>query len=183
MYLIRHDQVALTGVCYGQSDIDSVKPYTLSAERIKPIFKNKPNRIYTSPLKRCALLAEELFSGLPIVYDASLKEVNFGLWEQQPWGSIPRQQIDDWALDSTNFQFPAGEHLTQFYQRVESFWHSLGDEHEDVCVVTHAGVIRLLLSLQLERPWQSCLSIPVPFLSVIELNDQTFVRHYPPPHE
>jgi alpha-ribazole phosphatase len=179
VYLIRHDQVALAGVCYGQSDVDSTIPYAHSAQKIKSFFKQNVKRVYSSPLKRCSLLAEQLFTEIPINYEPLLKEVNFGQWEQQSWSGIPRQQIDDWAQNPTNFQFPEGEHLAQFYQRVESFWGGFGDNHEDVCVVTHAGVIRLLLSLGLSCPWHDCLSLPVPFLSVIELNHQSFIPHYP----
>ena len=95
MYLIRHDRVALQGICYGQSDIDSEVSYRISADAIRPFLNDNIKRIYTSPLKRCSLLAGCLFTNHVIVTDSSLMEVNFGDWEQQAWSSIPRQFIED----------------------------------------------------------------------------------------
>lgn len=179
MYLIRHDQVGLEGLCYGQSDIDSIVDYQKSALKIKPYIPTDLKYVYTSPLRRCAMLAECLFPSTSIRSEADIMEVNFGQWEQQAWSHIPRDQIDIWARTPTHFQFPEGEHLYAFYQRVADFWSTIADDQEDICLVTHAGVIRVLKSVILDKPWQDCLSMSVPFLSVIELNHRGVFQKFP----
>jgi len=82
LILIRHTTPNIEkGVCYGQSDIDVTDTFL---EEIKPILNNislndKTVAYYTSPLKRCKILAELLSE--TIIVDDRLKELDFGDWE------------------------------------------------------------------------------------------------------
>jgi alpha-ribazole phosphatase len=76
--------------------------------------------------------------------DARLMEMNFGAWEGRPWDSVPRRELDAWAADVEGYAPPGGESPRQLRKRVLDFVAGLGDgEH---VLVTHAGVIRLLLA-------------------------------------
>ena len=99
-YLIRHTtpKVAI-GVCYGQLDLDVTDSFSQEAQAVLAKFKgDHPAVCYSSPLQRCAKLAETLPFGRP-QHDERLKELNFGAWEGQVWDDIPRHEIDHWWSD------------------------------------------------------------------------------------
>lgn len=169
IYLVRHDQVNAKGQCYGQSDLEAAVDYTTSAEKLLCQLPASPDYIVTSPLKRCAQLALACFPQQHININDELKELNFGDWELKRWGDIERSQIDQWSATPTNFQFPNGESLAQFDQRVQQMYHALQQQTGDCCVFTHAGVIRRMLALHADEPWQDWLQQPVPFASVTPL--------------
>ena len=174
LYLVRHDQTALAGVCYGQFDIDAQRAYSQTALTIKSKLPTRPTNIITSPLRRCAQLATALYPSADIRHDQRLKEVNFGDWENKAWATINRADLDRWAQSPTRFQFPNGEHLREFEQRVtRAFAHYSVEENETV-LFTHAGVIRLILALYTNQPWPTCLSIPVPFASTLKLKNGSY---------
>lgn len=99
----------------------------------------------------------------------SLKEVNFGDWEGLLWEQIDRDLIEQWAQQPTRFEFPGGESLLAFEQRVTGIFSQLKTLPEDTCVFTHGGVIRLMLALAENQSWESQLQRPVPFASVTEV--------------
>ncbi|WP_165901835.1 histidine phosphatase family protein [Reinekea marinisedimentorum] len=169
MFLIRHDAVAVRGICYGQTDIDAAIAYTESAQKVKAHLPATPAVVYSSPLKRCAKLAEACFPAQHIAFSPELMEVNFGDWEMKPWSEISRASIDRWAQSPTSFQFPNGEHLLAFQHRVEAIYTELTGLPQDTCVFTHGGVIRLMQALRANEPWQNWLQTPAPFAGVVEL--------------
>lgn len=170
MFLIRHDKVAVTGTCYGQTDFDAEVAYVKTAAEVMAHLPARPSHVYSSPLKRCAKLASACFAEPPTTFSNKLMEVNFGSWEGKPWGQIARADIDRWAQSPTDFQFPGGEHLLAFRSRVEAIYAELIALPETTCVFTHGGVIRLMQALHANEPWQNWLQSAVPFASVTELN-------------
>ena len=61
IYIIRHTTPDIEkGICYGQSDLNLVDNYAEEFEAIKSkIPTTKTFKIISSPLKRCALLAQQ----------------------------------------------------------------------------------------------------------------------------
>ena len=78
------------------------------------------------------------------VQDSRLKELNFGAWEMQPWDDIGAQALDAWANDLAGFRPPDGETGYELQQRALAWLREISDQHDEVIVVTHAGVIRAL---------------------------------------
>ena len=117
-----------------------------------------PTLLFSSPLRRCADLADSLSAGLgwcPPIHDQRLVELDFGRWEMQTWQDIPRVEIDAWASDMLDYRPGGGESVTQMAARVCEFYVELQRRHsggrhdnDDVIVVCHAGTIRLLLACQ-----------------------------------
>ena len=149
--LIRHPQpLVAAGVCYGSTDLE------VGQEQIGQVLAalagTLPSaaRLYSSPLRRCARLAEQLAEQLattPPIYDARLAEMNFGAWEMQRWGDIPREEIDAWAAAPSHFHPGGGENVLQMATRVAAFYAALrADSPSDAVIVCHAGTIRLLLA-------------------------------------
>jgi len=147
LWLLRHAPVlAEPGLCYGATDLAAETEATRSAaQRIAPLL---PADIVlcSSPLRRCAELAEaiaELRPELVVHRDPRLAEMNFGAWEGRPWSAIARAEFDAWTSDFADAcAGGCGESVRVFMQRVAAAhaqWQAAGGE---ALWVTHAGVIR-----------------------------------------
>jgi alpha-ribazole phosphatase len=101
-------------------------------------------------------------------------EVNFGDWENTPWDSIPREEIDTWSQTPLNFTFPNGESIREFKERVTLSTQQLLNTSGTTVVVTHAGVMRLMLSLASNTSWKNLLKTPMPFASVWLIENGTY---------
>jgi alpha-ribazole phosphatase len=152
LHLIRHPQPLIDpGICYGQLDVAAENPVaTAERLRVELLPGLSPGfTLWSSPLRRCRELSETLAElltplHLPVQFDVRLMEMNFGAWEGRPWDSVPRSELDAWAADVEGYAPPGGESPHQLRKRVLDFVAGLGDgEH---VLVTHAGVIRLLLA-------------------------------------
>lgn len=141
--LVRHPPVALTGICYGQSDVMLAQDWRDHANRLKANLKI-PNTIFCSPAYRCRALAQYL--GLKAIIDPRLKELDFGSWELQPWKAIPRHEIDEWTADLDHANPYNGESCLALKHRAMTFWKSLIAQNEDALVIGHTGWIHALLA-------------------------------------
>jgi alpha-ribazole phosphatase len=151
LYLVRHTKVDTpSGWCYGQTDVGLFN--TFQSERdaiISELDKVEFKQIYSSPLKRCALLAEHI-SGGNIKYDDRLMELDFGDWENRSWRDFensPEAKLR--LIDYVNIACPGGESYSDLLDRVEDFLDDLRGKYSDgnVLIVTHSGIIRAFYSL------------------------------------
>lgn len=108
--------------------------------------------IVTSPLRRCAAFAERLACrrGTPLTVMDDLRELHFGDWEGRSASQLMEDSADAlgqfWA-DPYGFTPPAGEPLAAFEQRVLTAVRQLAQPPgRRVLVVSHAGVMRLLIA-------------------------------------
>lgn len=157
LYLVRHPRPLIAaGVCYGQLDVEAEDPAAIVARLQAELPAGLP--VWSSPLLRCRKLAEALHPAPRI--DARLMELNFGTWEGRPWDSVPRDELDAWAADIDGYALPGGEAPRQLQARVLDFVAGLGaGEH---ALVTHAGVIRVLLAAAGGETLAAALRGPVP---------------------
>lgn len=175
LILIRHPPVSIdAGVCYGQTDVplrgDVGESARALGERLRAMNAPKNEGVWhTSPLMRCRLLAEAMG---PILIDARLRELNFGTWEQRPWDVIDRGEIDAWAEDLEHFRAHGGESVAQFAERIDE-WEkecvARQKENHAVHVVTHAGVIRVLVANLLGISKEKTIQWPIDFGAVVWL--------------
>ena len=149
LYLMRHTKPAVAeGVCYGQLDLDLPVGYSRSFEKILETFDffDPPPIVYTSPLKRCRLLADFLCRN-PIV-DKRLQELNFGDWEGQSWQTLTRSVTERWTDNYLTERVPGGESFSDLEHRLRLFLSNLSqDSSRSILVVTHAGPIRIITGL------------------------------------
>lgn len=141
IYLIRHPRPAVPpGTCYGQSDVGLDEDAADCAARLR---QQLPDGIplYSSPLRRCRLLAEALHAAPG--YDERLREMHFGAWEMRPWSEIPRAELDAWAAAPLAYAPPGGESVAAMRHRVSDFIAERGREGGDFAVVAHAGVMKI----------------------------------------
>lgn len=166
LYLIRHPVPDVAkGICYGRTDLPLLAPAVEAAERVcKHLPPDTP--LFTSPLQRCRRLAEHLH-GSPRV-DERLQEMNFGVWEMQPWAKIPRQEINRWATDPLDFAPTDGESVAQLQRRVLAFVADLLLESiESAVLVTHAGVIKVLAGAARALPATEWMRLEFDYESVV----------------
>lgn len=151
LYLIRHPRTVIgVDTCYGSSDV-AVAPHeqerVLCTLRGAKLPAGLP--VYSSPLQRCARLAESLAYALGSPepqLDARLAEMHFGSWELRAWNDIPRAEIDAWAADVVRYQPGDGESVLEMARRIQSFYNYMLALRQDRIVVCHAGAIRMLLA-------------------------------------
>ena len=163
LFLIRHPPPAVAqGICYGATDLPLAADPAQTAAALRPLLP-AGIPLYASPLIRCRRLAECLHPAP--VFDARLREIDFGAWEMQPWDSLDRRLIDAWASDPFNFTPPGGEAIAQFRARVSDF---LADLPDQAVLVAHAGVIKVCAAeLAGEEDWFG-LSFDYGAVSLIE---------------
>ncbi|WP_200385754.1 histidine phosphatase family protein [Rhodocyclus tenuis] len=147
-------------------------------------------RIVASPARRCRPLADGVAAALGVTthYDERLLEKSFGDWEGRRWNDIDAALIDAWAADLEHFVPPAGagadgdhlpgESVAALRARVLACAAELGvppaaDDSAsakagDLAIVTHAGVMRVLLG-----QW---LGLPLAEWSTLKLDFGTLTR-------
>ncbi|MEJ2044804.1 MAG: histidine phosphatase family protein [Reinekea sp.] len=180
IYLVRHDKVIANGLCYGQTDLATLRDAKDSAQSLFRRLPEQPALVFTSPLSRCSKLAEHCYPNHRIINDERLMEVNFGAWEARLWDRVPRTELDNWAKTPTDFGFPGGEHLRTFQQRVSSFAAENMNREEVTVIFSHAGVIRLLCAYYYQQDWSAWLGYPAPFLSVTRLHNRQIEQSLSP---
>lgn len=172
LYLIRHTTPGIaSGICYGQSDVALAEDYVREVDQVRAKLASVAvAACYSSPLQRCARLAERLGAGEPR-HDERLQELHFGAWEMQPWDAIPRHELDLWGERYVDCAPPGGETFAALHRRAQGFLHDIaGRGHPGpVLAVTHAGVIRALLGEVLALPLQQTFRFHLDYGSITQL--------------
>ncbi len=123
-------------------------------------------RILSSPSRRCVEPARELADRLvlPIDERPAFRERGFGAWEGLAPSDIPADSLAAFWSDPVGFDPPGAEPFAAFCARVLDGWHDLlreGSPHD--LLVTHGGVIRVLLAEVLRMSPDALLLIEVPY--------------------
>jgi alpha-ribazole phosphatase len=165
--LLRHGEAEGGNVYRGRSD-DPLSETGWTQMRLATAELSQWDRIVSSPLQRCAAFAGELSSsrGIPLTLEAGLAEIDFGAWEGRSAAELMEtapQALADFWRDPLNHPPPGGESLVRFRERVVEAWETLYRNHkgERLLLVTHGGVIRMLLSHLQGWPLDRLLEIEV----------------------
>ncbi|TBU97328.1 histidine phosphatase family protein [Stutzerimonas kirkiae] len=125
-------------------------------------------RIISSPLRRCADFAIHLANerGLPLELADDLRELDFGEWEGRTAAELMDGQSEALGRfwdDPYAFTPPGGEPLAVFQARVLDGVRALVRRHagQRLLLVTHGGVMRLLLAQARGLPRQRLLQVEV----------------------
>lgn len=127
--------------------------------------------VLSSPLKRCQQFAATVAARqrLPLQIDERLREIAFGEWEGLTAAAIetkyPGQLSRFWADAEANPP-PQGELLSTFQSRVLAAWDHWTERlaGQNVLLVCHGGVIRVILGQVLGIPRERTLSaLDVPY--------------------
>ncbi len=164
IHVIRHTPINIDkNKCYGRLEVPVADTFDEDVKKIRVLLDDKYDIVYSSPKKRCMLLADAL--GIKnIKTEERLLELNFGEWEGKLWNEINQEDLNKWMEDFVNIPPTNGESLSQMYTRVSDFIDSLRNEtFNKVLIITHAGVIRCLWAYLLGFPLKNLFKIPVEF--------------------
>lgn len=165
--MLRHGETEQGGGLRGSID-DALTARGWGQMRDAVLAKGPWDRIVTSPLQRCARYAESLMQALelPLVVEKDLQELHFGDWE----GCTPAQLMDTderglglfWN-DPYGFTPPNGEPVLAFRTRVLAAIERLYVAYagQRVLLITHGGVMRLLLAQARGLPREQLLQVEV----------------------
>lgn len=151
LLFIRHAETALAGTFCGRTD----PPLNTAGQaQLAPLierFADIPcTAIYTSDLARARQTAEPLAAarGVPVFPSPALREIDFGDWETLSWEQIEQRDpayAARWVAEFPNLPAPGGEPIPLFKHRVLTEINRLRRQNQDLAIVTHAGVLRVVL--------------------------------------
>ncbi len=177
VHLLRHGEVEGFGERVVRGHMDAaLSPEGLAQhERLVRWFANceaAPDRIVCSDLSRCVQLAQSLSEAKGVPYEATpqLREQSMGEWEGRTWRSLTEEfghAINDYWDDYLHARPPGGESLQDTAQRIGSWWRENTTTYDDskLVVVTHSGVIRIVLCESLGLPLDQALRFAPPAAS------------------
>jgi alpha-ribazole phosphatase len=153
---IRHAETDMSGTFCGQSDPElNVRGHLQLVELINDLSAEDFDVVYSSDLRRAqttAMAIAEAF-GRDCHVRSALREIDFGQWEGLTWKEIERRDeayARRWVAEYPRLPAPDGESFRDFERRVldEVKFLSMEAETEGrrLAVVTHAGVLRTVLS-------------------------------------
>ncbi|WP_372867944.1 alpha-ribazole phosphatase family protein [Pseudomonas sp.] len=180
--LLRHGETEQGGGLRGS--LDDALTETGWAQLRAAVQQAGPwDRLISSPLQRCARFAEELAEqhGLPLSLEPALRELHFGAWEGRSAAELMVSDADAlgrfWA-NPYAFTPPGGERLVDFEARVLGAVQGLQLRHagERLLLVTHGGVMRLLLAGARGLPPADLLQVEVAHAQRVRLQLDHFGR-------
>jgi alpha-ribazole phosphatase len=123
--------------------------------------------VWTSPARRCDVLAEAIARNLaiPKIADSRLQELDFGLWEGKAWEDVARSDLDRWAANPDSFRPPDGESGAELIARCKSFHAEVCRAGDDCSIVSHGGPLIVLKALFSGKPID-LMALPQPTGSI-----------------
>lgn len=128
-----------------------------------------PGRIVTSPLARCREFAQAFSAqhALPLDIQEDLREIDFGDWEnlgtEQARAASP-ELFERFHANPEGITPPGGEAFDAFRQRALAAFDACIEQTrgDHLLLITHAGVMRVLLSGLLNLSWADAWRIALP---------------------
>jgi alpha-ribazole phosphatase len=163
--LLRHGETELGGGLRGSLD-DALTERGWQQMRDAVVGGGPWDRIISSPLQRCRLFAEQLAASLqrPLSLEPDLQELHFGDWEGRSAADLmitDERGLGLFWSDPYGFTPPNGEPVLAFSARVLAAVERLQVAHagERLLVISHGGVMRLLLAQARGLPREQLLSV------------------------
>ncbi len=157
IYLLRHGRTGYSGKYIGSSDVQLSDE---GREQIQCLGKKcqqlQVELVICSPMIRCRQSYELLNIDGPVEFDSDLQEIDFGRWEKKSFDEIAAnepQLVNQWASNPGSFTFPEGDAIKDFVNRIKKIHLKIAQiDQKNILIVSHGGVIRLLLCLFLSIP-------------------------------
>jgi alpha-ribazole phosphatase len=174
--LLRHGETELGGGLRGSLD-DALTEKGWAQMRAAVVAGGPWDRLISSPLQRCARFAAELGEqlNLPVQLENDLQELHFGAWEGQSAAALMETDAEALGLfwaDPYAFTPPQGEPVSDFADRVLGAVARLHQAYagERVLLISHGGVMRLLLAQARGLPRERLLNVEVAHASLFALS-------------
>ena len=190
IYIARHGETTwnVEGRIQGRSDPGlSPKGHQQSLALLEQLKNQSLSAIYTSNLQRSILTAQPIAHhfGLPIRQESELDEIAFGVLEGRnlyQFDEVTKNEWERFKDDRFNYHIPGAENYTDVANRIKPFIDRTLRNHEgeEVLVVGHRVVNRLLIGMLMEYPLEWVLKIEQTHdcLYLIQKNNEAKVFHY-----
>jgi broad specificity phosphatase PhoE len=141
--------------------------------------------IISSPLRRCREFAELIaaVSNIPLKVGEQWQEIDYGDWDGMPigeWRQVAADQFRAFRKDIAALAPPNGEDFMSFKTRILDAWQGLSNlkESTHILIVTHGGVMRVILPTVLGMPLNRSFPLHIPFAClsrvVVEFEEDRF---------
>jgi len=172
---LRHGQLATPGLFCAHPD------ESLSKKGLEDLSAATDNGrwdvIVSSPFQRCRKFAESLAQQkqCELQLDEHFKEMDFGDWTGIKTDTLWQQESKHlqklWQAPNS-FIAPGGESMQAFISRVDQGVQNLLDNYKNssILLITHAGVIRVILASALEITHQSALRFSIGHASLSRIH-------------
>jgi broad specificity phosphatase PhoE len=190
IYIARHGETTwnVEGRIQGRSDPGlSPKGHQQSLALLEQLKNQSLSAIYTSRLQRSILTAQPVANhfGLPIWKESGLDEIAFGILEGRniyQFDEVTKSEWERFKDDRFNYRIPGAENYVDVANRIKPFVERTLQNHEgqEVLIVGHRVVNRLLIGMLLEFPSEKVLEIEQTndCLYLIRKNGEAKVFHY-----
>lgn len=170
--LLRHGEVELGNVfCGSTNPALSDKGWSQMQKSIED--EESWDKVIASPLQRCAEFAESLAAQeeLELITDERFQEIDFGDWDGISPQDILEEEPDTlnaWWKSPTKVVPPNGEAFLDFRSRVLKAFYQISESNkgENLLLVTHAGVIRIILMHVLGMQDENLFRLNVDYASI-----------------
>jgi len=180
IYLLRHaEQVNNSKPRYiGQIDLPLSEKGKLQAKEWKSFFqKNSITKIITSDLIRAKQTVYQIFNEeyVKIEESSAFREISLGDWEGLPMDYVRQKlsyEYNQRGADLANYRPPNGESFQDLQNRVIPEFQAIclkSSNSDKILLVTHIGVIRVILANLLEIPLQKIFNISVEYSKMVFL--------------
>ena len=179
LVLIRHAEVEerYHGVFGGHIDMDlSPRGHDQASALAKYLHTLTLDAVYASPMKRVQQTMRPLMgNGIPQpVVMPGLREVSFGDWTGLKWTEVQGRfgvSAWQWLHQLESMSIPNAEHAPELRARVEPCVREIVRRHpgEQVAVVCHGGVIRMILAILLEQPLSRMGAFQIEYASLTKV--------------
>ncbi|WP_031485091.1 histidine phosphatase family protein [Maridesulfovibrio frigidus] len=157
--LIRHGEAdKAKGRAIGQEDLPlSAAGKKQAGTLAQSLSSLSIDYLYTSPLKRTRATAtplEKAYNKKAIICP-ELTEINLGLWDGLSFEQIKKDFPSEYEKRGQNiatYRPPEGESFADLAERVRGKFQEITDKDAPTIIVTHAGVIRVIMHMALGIP-------------------------------
>ena len=183
LYLLRHGAIDWPKAdCFiGQTDA----PLSAEGRRQAGAWRSELHKleftaVWASDLTRATETAGIIFAGRAagVRTCRELREIKLGEWDGLPRDRVRQSHPDLWRArgeDLADFRPPGGESFRDLQQRVVPRVTRIAAETPgDACIVTHAGVIRVLICHVLQMPLTNLFRIRLDYgsLSIVSYSPE-----------
>lgn len=162
LWLVRHGETYanVAGVFCGHAPAILTARGIEQARTLNTLLRDITfDRIFCSELERAQHTARLVLADteVPVETTPLLNEMFFGDWEMRHHRDLAEEDVENWAAWCTDWENtipPGGEGFQGFSARVSEFIVQLKqlDERENVLIVSHQGVLSLLIAILLKMP-------------------------------
>ncbi len=153
------------------------KAAALSDALTKTAITPNWTHLISSPLQRCRGFAEQLAREIKLDLQVmeQWQEIDYGDWDGMlltEWRLQAASQFKEFRKDLSKLAPPNGEDYLSFRDRVLNAWQEISalPDASHVLLVTHGGVLRVLLPTVLGMPLNRSHPLSIPFASFSRVN-------------